>query len=232
MKKLVMLCGMLFATVGYCEYKITEVKPISPWAVVVEVEGDEDYAPHLIASNTVTHQVTSCEKQKVTRRAEGMYSIRWNFFEDNENWDRCNIAFGIVGKYCVIDLSAGDKATSYPVTYLSDVPVGGWTDEYKTNKLVLRLIDSGSFKMCGKYDVTLTKPYYIGVFEVTQKQYQLVTGKQPSDFSGGGHCRDDRAGVYRHRGIPCEKDDPPLEGTQCRRKGNCGGHNSLRSSQR
>ena len=40
--------------------------------------------------------------------------------------------------YCVIDLSDGASASSYPVSYLSDVPDGGWTDEYKTTKLVLR----------------------------------------------------------------------------------------------
>ena len=38
--------------------------------------------------------------------------------------------------YMVVDLSEGKNATSYPVTYLSEVPEGGWTDEYKTEKLV------------------------------------------------------------------------------------------------
>ena len=38
--------------------------------------------------------------------------------------------------------------------------------------------------MQGKYEVTLTKPFYCGVFEVTQKQYELVTGKNPSEFKG------------------------------------------------
>lgn len=86
--------------------------------------------------------------------------------------------------YCVIDLSAGVNAASYPVTYLSDVPAGGWTDEYKTTKLVLRRIEPGSFKMGGSYDVTITKAFYCGVFEVTQKQYELVTGSKPSKRSG------------------------------------------------
>jgi formylglycine-generating enzyme required for sulfatase activity len=86
--------------------------------------------------------------------------------------------------YCVIDISAGENAASYPVTYLSDVPAGGWTDEYKTTKLVLRRIEPGSFKMNGAYDVTITKAFYCGVFEVTQKQYELVTGSKPSNFSG------------------------------------------------
>ena len=92
---------------------------------------------------------------------------------------------GTVGKlYCVIDLSAGPNADKYPVSYLPAAPKDGWTDEYKTTKLVLRRIEPGSFKMLGKYDVTLTKPFYIGVFEVTQKQYELVTGINPSESRG------------------------------------------------
>ena len=86
--------------------------------------------------------------------------------------------------YCVIDLSAGPNADKYPVSYLPAEPKGGWTDEYKTTKLVLRRIEPGKFKMGGEYEVTLTKPYYMGVFEVTQKQYKLVTGSNPSKFKG------------------------------------------------
>ena len=86
--------------------------------------------------------------------------------------------------YMVIDLSGGANASSYPVSYLDDVPSGGWSDAYKTTKLVLRMIEPGSFKMGGSYNVTLTKPFYIGVFEVTQKQYLLVKGSNPSDLGG------------------------------------------------
>ena len=86
--------------------------------------------------------------------------------------------------YCVVDLSAGPNATKYPVSYLAAEPKGGWTDEYKTTKLVLRRIEPGKFMMGGKYEVTLTKPFYCGVFEVTQKQYELVTGANPSSTKG------------------------------------------------
>ena len=91
--------------------------------------------------------------------------------------------------YCIIDLSSGASASSYPVTYLAEPPSGGFnTDEYKTTKLVLKRIEAGSFIMGGGLDeshrVTLTKPFYCGLFEVTQKQYELVTGSNPSNFSG------------------------------------------------
>ena len=83
--------------------------------------------------------------------------------------------------YCVVDISAGPNAASYPVSYLAAEPKGGWTDEYKMTKLVLRRVEPGKFMMCGKCEVTLTKPYYIGVFEVTQKQYERVTGGRIAD---------------------------------------------------
>ena len=98
--------------------------------------------------------------------------------------------------YLVVDLSAGAEATSYPVTYMNSIPSGGWTDEYKTNKLVLRRIANGTFTMGRRstdypgesdfdlHDVTISKPFYMGVFEVTQKQYQLVMGSTPSSYKG------------------------------------------------
>jgi formylglycine-generating enzyme required for sulfatase activity len=95
--------------------------------------------------------------------------------------------------YMVIDLK------DYSVSYLPDVPAGGWTDEYKTEKLVLRYIPAGSFVMGSPEDelgrrgnetqhkVTLTRPFYMGVFQVTQKQYELITGDNPSRFKGETH---------------------------------------------
>lgn len=86
-------------------------------------------------------------------------------------------------QFLVIDLSAGSNATSYLVSYVdSDSTESFNTDEYKTTKLVLKCLPSGTFKMQNKGDVTLTKPFYMGLFEVTQKQYELVMGTNPSYF--------------------------------------------------
>ena len=92
--------------------------------------------------------------------------------------------------YCVIDLSAGPDAGKYPVSYLAAEPKGGFnTDEYKTTKLVLRRIDPGTFIMGENqkdesHRVKITKPFYMGIFELTQKQYALVTGNAPAKYSG------------------------------------------------
>ena len=98
-------------------------------------------------------------------------------------------------KYIAIDLSGGTSATHYPIEYLDEIPGGTWSDEYKTSKLVLRHIPAGSFIMGGRatdypgavntnlHMVTLTKDFYMGVFEVTQRQWELVMGNRPSRFT-------------------------------------------------
>ena len=92
--------------------------------------------------------------------------------------------------YLVIDLSGGTSTLSYPVTYLDAEPSGGFNiDAYKTTKLVLRKISAGIFIMGDDqtnefHRVMLSQPFYIGIFEVTQKQYQLVMGSNPSYYKG------------------------------------------------
>ena len=86
--------------------------------------------------------------------------------------------------YCVIDVSGGTSVSSYPISYLDSCPINGWGDEYKTTKVLLRRIEPGTVKLGNTKPVTLTKPFYIGVFEITQKQYQLVTGSAPSQCKG------------------------------------------------
>ena len=79
--------------------------------------------------------------------------------------------------YCVIDLTGKSNNGKYPMSWLDDIPKGGWSLEHKTRMLVLRRIPPGRFKFLGKYDVEITRPFYIGVFEFTCAQYELLTGK-------------------------------------------------------
>lgn len=64
------------------------------------------------------------------------------------------------------------------------IPPNGWTDIYKTDKLVLRRIEPGTFLMTGNRTVTISKPFYIGIFEVTQKQYDHIMGGNLSHYRG------------------------------------------------
>jgi formylglycine-generating enzyme required for sulfatase activity len=120
---------------------------------------------------------------------------QWCMEFGNGQWSRLGLTAAGDGEYLVVDLSPGSTASDYPVSYLSAVPDGGWTDEYKTTKLVLRRIPAGTFTMGSpanefgreadeaQHEVTLTQPFYIGVFEVTQKQWDRVMGTRPSGFT-------------------------------------------------
>ena len=56
---------------------------------------------------------------------------------------------------------------------------------YATGKLVLRRVHAGTFGMGDSVSTstTLTKEFYAGVFEVTQRQWELITGAKPSYFN-------------------------------------------------
>ena len=87
--------------------------------------------------------------------------------------------------YLVVDL-AGNTATP-----LEEPPSGGWTSDHKTTKMVFRKVSAGSFNMGSpaseggapgeaRHAVTLTQDFYLGLFEVTQAQWQEITGTNPS----------------------------------------------------
>jgi len=113
-------------------------------------------------------------------------------------------------EYALIDVSGGPTVSSYPVTYQSNAPdlAGSGKATYKGDIIVLRRIPAGTFLMgspkneSGRDDIregTIATPpgqggyqhsvthrssFYIGVFEITQKQYHNVMGASPSQYSG------------------------------------------------
>jgi len=62
---------------------------------------------------------------------------------------------------------------------------------YKTDKLVLRRVPAGSYQLgdtqTGTPNVTLTKGMYVGVFEVTQTQWNRVMGTTPGTSTQAKH---------------------------------------------
>jgi hypothetical protein len=85
------------------------------------------------------------------------------------------------------DLHAGawGPAATNPVAGVESVIWTGVTNAvYKTDKLVLRRIQAGAFGMGGNasLSVTMTKDFYAGVFEVTQRQWFLIRGTDPAEF--------------------------------------------------
>ncbi len=92
------------------------------------------------------------------------------------------------GTYLVVNLK------TWQYRYTDDEPDLD-DDTCRTTELWLRQIPAGTFMMGSpegelgrlnrevQHKVTLTKPFYIGVFECTQRQWELVKGGRPSYFS-------------------------------------------------
>ena len=99
--------------------------------------------------------------------------------------------------YMVIDLSSGPESKRYPVSYTFTAPtlvptndlVACAADPNRTTKLWLKRVKESEFKVGGTdgnkngiFTVRLS-PYYIGVFELTQKQWALVMNAWPSKWA-------------------------------------------------
>ena len=88
--------------------------------------------------------------------------------------------------YLVVDLSSGPDGDHFPIRHSLTPNIEN--DTCRTTELWLRLIPPGTFMMgsptgeLGRRDnedlhkVTITKPFYIGVFEVTYEQWYRVYG--------------------------------------------------------
>jgi formylglycine-generating enzyme required for sulfatase activity len=131
--------------------------------------------------------------------------------------------------YLAVNLSGGTAAASYPVTYYAtgnDVPGGANSDAYKTTNLLMRLIPKGNFMMGSpsgefgrnsdetQHAVTLTKDFYLGVFEVTQQQWELVMGNRPSFFNNVHYYASrpvEKVSYYDIRENPANSDDPATD---------------------
>ncbi|GEM_PF-3075823 len=101
--------------------------------------------------------------------------------------------------YLVVDLSSGPQSEKYPVRYSQEAPDSA-ADTCRTTELWLKRIPFGAFLMGSPEDegghsgnecqhrVTLTQDFYLGVFPVTQRQWELVMGENPSYFKDVGPC--------------------------------------------
>lgn len=183
-----------FAVPTVSDLKVT---PVAPWGLALEytvsgaVAGDADM-PLMVMAASDGKVYTAKNLTGDTAWSNGAHRIYWNMAKDGitAEVENGSVTVSYWLKYCVIDLSAGAKAASYPVAYLNAEPSGGFNETaYKTTKLVLKCLPAGTFIMGENqadesHRVTLTKPFYMGLFEVTQKQWSLVMGGNPSNFKG------------------------------------------------
>lgn len=193
----ILVALLVAAANAFADIKVSDVQVFSgyPWQEVVvgyTISGSakEPVKVWLSATDKTNNKTYSASVLSGAETGPGRHVMKWNASGDGVRFKSDNVVFTVGVRewllYCIVDLSGGVNAKSYPVTYMNAIPGGAWAEEYKTTKLVLRRIEAGSYKMLNRGDVTLTKPFYIGVFEVTQKQWELVMGANPVHFYGIG----------------------------------------------
>jgi formylglycine-generating enzyme required for sulfatase activity len=142
---------------------------------------------------------------------DGTHRVTWDAVKDGAKFLagdakarielRYNPYSGDDADYMIVDLSPGAEASSYPVRWVKKGTAGSAAfnlDCYKTTKLVLKRVPKGVFLVGvdGISSLTtemalparwveLTSDFFAGLFEVTQRQYELVCGVNPSKFSSG-----------------------------------------------
>jgi len=167
--------------------------------------GLDDSLEVMMIDRSVTPAVTNranCFLQAPLPIAAGQHRITWDANYDGVTNRLENAEFDLQivhysASYAVIDVSGGSSAATYPVDFLNGAPAGGFNvNEYKGNKIVLRRIRPGSYvagspsnepnqgQFETQHRVAHSRPFYIGIFEITQKQYANVKGADPSTNKG------------------------------------------------
>ena len=177
------------------------------------IPGVDDNLEVLMIDNAMSPAVTNQAKtflQAPLPLSEGSHRITWNANADGVTNYTTAAEFVVriahySEVYMVIDVSAGpgDDAI-YKVDFFNGAPANGFVaPEYKSDKIVLRRIHPGSFLPGSPDDeanrptrlspptadneklhrVAITKPFYIGIYEITQKQYlKVMGGTNPSEY--------------------------------------------------
>ena len=165
-----------------------------------ETQDVDDNLEVMLVDHDVEPAVTNCAitfLQAPLPMTEGSHRITWDANADGVTSRIDKAEFIIQLKhyseaYMVIDVSGGSSTNCYPVDFLNGAPPNGFTDpEYKGNKIVLRRIHPGSY-MAGsptneanrnqtaarekQHRVAHSRTFYIGIYEITQKQFENVMG--------------------------------------------------------
>ena len=196
---------------------IDQVRQRYPWNGIVDIDytvtldGGEtpDFGSDRIEVLVVNREVTPNATNLAVSLSEpppitaGRHRVSWRANDDGVDYSSSDVSVifkwkHYAARYMVVDVSEGPDAPYWPVKYYDGEPVDGFnTDEYKTGKIALRLINPGSYVAGTPLDepgrtalrevqhpVTLTKPFYVGLFEVTQGQYLNVMGGNNPVASG------------------------------------------------
>lgn len=210
------MSGMAIAEVSVMDIKCT---PRNPWNGLVDIEytiatdnPDADVYVNPVAydgDRRITLFPSSLTGEGATNAVKaGTHTMVWDAKKDLGTFSSAHFQIKMyagerLSRYIDIDLSSGNASDNYPVR-LSHVGPDLSDDSCRTNHLWLRLVPPGEFWMgspedeLGRSDnedlhhVTLTKPFYIGVFPVTVQQWDNVCQgyyRSSSTSNGGSSFR-------------------------------------------
>lgn len=213
--KAVLICLCAAATgalaVDYVEVTSVKARQRYPWNGLVDIDFTLDSIPtepyqmqveafDNVGKTNLPVKTVYAEgisfKQNPCMVAIGTRRIIWDAGADLPNGFKCENVLVTCRdtriiydptRYMIIDMSGGTNAVEFPVTYVSAPPRGGWTDEYKSKKMVLRRIDPGKFMSGYSLDepnlppamvrsefeykeAEITNSFYVGVFPLTYLQ--------------------------------------------------------------
>jgi len=211
-KFLFLLCLLLGMPFLHADVKVTNVtvKPRWPWNGLLDItysieckEKDEEGNPKDVyvdftaidgdRNQTISMKTLAGDGAKEPVKAGGPYTVTWDASKDAPTLNSSNLKVQIhaiagIAPYMVVNLE------TWKVRYTSQPPNLD-DDTCRTTELWLRQIPAGMFTMGSptnevghnsnetQHEVTITRMFYIGVFECTQRQWELVMGTKPSYFS-------------------------------------------------
>lgn len=177
----------------------------------VAVFGNYDITVNVVGSGSVSYEFVGQDDVRLTaiNGDEVFQSFAWGDDVSGENpltitmtSDTTVTATFIDAKYIVIDISGGFFAEKWPVRYAVDGPDVS-SDVCRTTEIWLKIVkELGQFKMgspsdeVGRYDdedqhtVNLTKTFALGLFEVTQFQFEAICGQNFSLYNGSDRPAD------------------------------------------
>ena len=198
-----------FVPYAYGDVSVIDIKctPRSPWNGLVDVEytvacddPNADVYVNPVAydgDRRLTMFPSSFTGDGATNAVKaGKHSMVWDAMKDFGAFSSANFQLKMyagkrLSRYVVVDLASGASSDNYPIR-LSHVGPDLSNDKCRTTELWLRLVPPGEFWMGSPDDelgrssdedlhhVTFTKPFYLGVFEVTHKQWEMVQGSNKS----------------------------------------------------
>ena len=211
------LAVLMLSSIAMAEVKVKDiaVKPRWPWNGLVDItysiecdETDDEGKPKSVyvefaaidtdRNREIVMRTLTGDGATDAVKDGGPYTVTWDADKDSPKLHSAGLQVKIhaitgIPFYLVVNLQTWKRRYSLRPPNLDD-------DICRTTELWLRRIPAGTFLMGspvdelgsnqrweGLHTVTLTQWFYMGVFECTQKQWELVMGDNPSKNRGA--CR-------------------------------------------